>query len=187
MFELPDLSFEVIPFAQWRSAIAPLWNMEGAVERIPATVNGHGQLRYVGRELFERVLFFPIAARHVGRQVGWTSIYNISDEALRVRGIYVLPELRSYGIGRRLVSFAESLWPRSFASTLIYARASNIERYRRWGFAPAGGHDMRAFELENTFPEHGIQLMTRARTFADDTLTALRAGQQQPASHLTSP
>jgi len=158
-----DLTFEIIPFADWRAGIAPLWNMEGAESRIAMAINGHGQLRYAGRELARRVLFFPIAAAWRGQRVGWTSVYNVSDEALRVRGIYVLPEMRSQGVGRRMVEFAESLWPASFGRTLLYARASNIERYRRWGFAAVPDHALRAFELEQTIDEAGIQLMQRHR------------------------
>ena len=84
-----DLTFEVIPFADWRAGIAPLWNMEGRESRIAMAINGHGHLRYAGRELAQRVLFFPVAAAWRGQRIGWTSIFNVSDEALRVRGIYV--------------------------------------------------------------------------------------------------
>ncbi len=158
-----DLTFEIIPFADWRAGISPLWNMEGSVGRITAAINGHGQLRYVGREQMRRVLFFPIAAAYRGQRVGWTSVFNISDEALRIRGIYVLPDMRSQSIGRQMVAFAESLWPASFNRTLMYARASNIERYRRWGFIAVPDHSLRAFELEDTIDEAGIQLMVRHR------------------------
>lgn len=171
-----DLSFDIIPFADWRAGIAPLWNMEGAESRIAMAINGHGQLRYTGRELARRVLFFPIAAAWRGQRVGWTSIYNVSDEALRVRGIYVLQEMRSQGVGRRMVDFAEGLWPAAFGRTLMYARASNIERYRRWGFSAVPDHALRAFELEETIGEAGIQLMQRQRTQARaDTASASAA------------
>jgi len=158
-----DLTFDVIPFADWRAGIAPLWNMEGRESRIAMAINGHGHLRYAGRELMQRVLFFPVAAAWRGQRIGWTSMFNVSDEALRVRGIYVLPEMRSLGVGRQMVAFAESLWPACFGRTLMYARASNIERYRRWGFVAAPGHALRAFELERTIDEAGVQLMVRER------------------------
>lgn len=161
-----DLTFDVIPFGDWRVGIAPLWNMEGSERRITAAINGHGQLRYVGRELARRVLFFPVAASWHGQRIGWTSIFNVSDEALRVRGIYVLPEMRTQGVGRRMVEFAENLWPESFTRTLIYARASNIERYRRWGFGSVTDHSLRSFELEDAIDEAGIQLMARQRPVA---------------------
>ena len=45
----------------------------------------------------------------------------------------------------------------------MYARASNIERYQRWGFVAAPGHVLRAFELERTIDEAGVQLMVRER------------------------
>ena len=34
-----DLTFEVIPFADWRAGIAPLWNMEGRESRIAKAIN----------------------------------------------------------------------------------------------------------------------------------------------------
>jgi GNAT superfamily N-acetyltransferase len=170
-----DLTFEVIPFADWRAGIAPLWNMEGMESRIAMAINGHGHLRYAGRELMQRVLFFPIAAAWRGQRIGWTSIFNVSDEVLRVRGIYVLPEMRSLGVGRRMVEFAENLWPACFGRTLMYARASNIERYRRWGFVAAPGHLLRAFELERTIDEAGVQLMVRQRRVAQTAVVPAAA------------
>lgn len=167
-----DLKFEVIPFADWRIGIAPLWNLQGMEHRIAAVINGHGHLRYAGPELSQRILFFPIIASWHGQRVGWTSIFNISDEVLRIRGIYVLPEMRSQGIGRRMIEFAESLWPSCFGRTLLYARSSNVDRYRRWGFRVAPGHVLRAFELERTTGEPGIQLMMRERCAEDAAISA---------------
>jgi GNAT superfamily N-acetyltransferase len=184
MFTTETLSFEIIPFVEWRTEIAPLWNMESAVSRIAMVLNGHGQLRFAGRELFERMLLFPIAARLEGRRVAWTSIYNISDSALRVRGIYVLPELRSFGIGRRMVAFAEELWPPGFSRTLMYARASNICRYQRWGFSTVPEHELRAFELEESIAEPGVQLMSRTRLAHVNPEPQVGLGQQEsPPRH----
>ena len=151
----------IVPFAGWRREIAPLWLMEGATARIGRVLGGHGQLRYAGEEIARRVLLFPIAAELDGRRVGWTSAYNVSDEAIRLRGIYVLPECRAMGIGRRLAAFAESLWPPPWRRCFIYAREANVPLYRRWGFATVPGHAPRSTELDRILPDLSVVLMTR--------------------------
>ena len=132
-----------LDFETWRREIAPLWHMEGAADMIAPTVNGHGQMQYCGRELAERVRVLPVAAELDGMRVAWTSIYNISDQGLRLRGIYVLPQWRSCGIGRRLVAHAVDQWPTAWNRVFLYARSENVERYRRWGFAVVPGHGPR--------------------------------------------
>ncbi|MBM3481125.1 MAG: GNAT family N-acetyltransferase [Alphaproteobacteria bacterium] len=134
------LRFQRIDFALWRQEIAPLWHMEGAVHLVAPLVNGYGQLQYCGRELHARVRHVPLAAELDGVRIAWTSIYNISDEALRLRGIYVLPEWRSNGVGRAIVAHAISLWPAGFGRVFLYARLGNVGRYRRWGFEIVPGH-----------------------------------------------
>lgn len=148
-----------MPFELWREEIAPLWAMQGAYRFIPPIMNGHGQIQYIGREMFSRMLMFPVAAEYEGERIAWTSAYNISDEAIRIRGIYVLPEYRSNGIGRAMVEYAMSLWPTSWRRCLLYARESNVGRYEKWGFEIVPDHKLRTFELEETFDEKGTVLM----------------------------
>jgi len=57
-----------------------------------------------------------------------------------LRGIYVLPEWRSNGVGRAIVAHAISLWPAGFGRVFLYARLGNVGRYRRWGFEIVPGH-----------------------------------------------
>ena len=87
--------------------------------------------------------------------------YTVSDEAIRLRGIYVLPECRAMGIGRRLAAFAESLWPPPWRRSFIYAREANVPLYRRWGFAIALGHAPRSTELDRILPDLSVVLMVR--------------------------
>lgn len=155
------LALKIIPFAEWRREISPLWMMDGSYRMIPPIINGYGQMQYTGRDIFTRVLLYPIAAEFGGERVGWTSIYNISDEALRVRGIYVLPEFRSNGIGRAMVDHAMSLWPSSFRRCFMYARSSNVERYKRWGFDIAAQHATRSWEEGEALGDDKIVLMRK--------------------------
>jgi len=43
----------------------------------------------------------------------------------------------------------------------MYARASNIERYKRWGFEVSPGHELRSFEYGEAVNEPGILLMQK--------------------------
>jgi ribosomal protein S18 acetylase RimI-like enzyme len=137
------LRFQELDLETWSREIAPLWHMEGAAAAIPPTVNGHGQLQYCGAELARRVRFLPLAAELDGARVAWTSIYNISDQGLRLRGIYVQAQWRSNGIGRALVDEAIGRWPTQWDRVFLYARGENVARYRRWGFEIVPGHQPR--------------------------------------------
>ena len=167
------LCFHQIDFALWRQEIAPLWHMEGAVHLVAPLVNGYGQLQYCGREIHARVRHVPLAAELDGTRIAWTSIYNISDEALRLRGIYVLPEWRSNGVGRALVAHAISLWPRRFGRVFLYARLGNVGRYRRWGFEIVPGHLPRSHRTGIEGGQERIVQMMLRRAAADE---ADRAG-----------
>jgi GNAT superfamily N-acetyltransferase len=156
------LELRIIPFSEWRREISPLWLMEGSYTQVTHTLNGYGQMQYVGREYFQRVLLFPIAAELEGERIGWTSIFNTSDEAVRVRGIYVLPEFRSNGVGWTMVHYAMSLWPDSWKRCFMYARASNVERYQRWGFTIVPDHSHRSFEQGEALNDREIVLMQKA-------------------------
>jgi GNAT superfamily N-acetyltransferase len=139
-------AMKTIPFEQWRVEIAPLWAMEGAEAYLPHLIDGYGQMQHTGRSRLERVLCFPIAAELEGQRVGWTSVFNVSDEAIRIRGIYVLPEARARGIGYAMVHHAMSLWPKPWKHVFMYARANNVERYLRWGFTIPQGFAHRTWE-----------------------------------------
>ncbi len=156
---LDKLIFKIIPFDEWRRMIATLWLMDGSYGFIPPIINGYGQMQYCGKEVFRRIVLFPIAAEYEGEQVGWTSIYNISDEAVRVRGIYVLPEFRSSGVGFRMSNYAMSLWPAPWKYCFMYARSSNLDRYLRWGFTVPPAHKMRTWDYGRRMNEGQIILV----------------------------
>jgi GNAT superfamily N-acetyltransferase len=159
---LDKLKMKVIPFARWRREIAPLWSMEGGEKYISPTIDGFDQMQYVGKERFRSVLCFPIEAELDGERVGWTSIFNISDEALRVRGIYVLPDRRSRGVGYAMVMHAIGLWPLPWRWVYMYARQANIERFLKWGFVPAPLHRSRTWENAAVPNPSEILLMRKA-------------------------
>ena len=157
-----ELRFRILSFAQWRMEIAPLWAKEDTADSIHTILNGFGQIQYVGRELFSEMLVFPIAAELDGHHVGWTSVYNISATSIRIRGIYVLPDMRGQGIGHAMVQHAISLWPEPWSQCFMYARESNLPRYlERWGFAIAPGHRLRSFPWGEAVGEKRIVLVQK--------------------------
>lgn len=158
------LRFVMLRYAQWRQEIAPLWHMEGSTRFISPLVNGYGQLQYAGAELVTRVRLMPLAAELDGERIAWTSVYNISDQALRLRGIYVLPAWRSNGIGRALVEHALGHWPANFDRVFLYARLGNVEIYRRWGFDVVPGHFPRTHRIGGRTAADRIVQMSRVRT-----------------------
>jgi ribosomal protein S18 acetylase RimI-like enzyme len=148
-------------FADWRREIAPLWHMEGSYRAISYVVNGYGQLQYTGHELFSRLRLYPLAAELDGKRVGWTSTYNISDHAVRLRGVYVLPEYRACGIARTMIEHALGIWPSPWDRCFIYARLNNLELYRRLGFAIVPGHRARSHRWGAESPDGEIIQMVR--------------------------
>jgi GNAT superfamily N-acetyltransferase len=155
------LEMKFVPFSEWRRDIAPLWSMEGADRFIAPTIDGFGQMQFAGKEKFSKVLVYPITAELDGERVGWTSIYNISNEAVRVRGIYVLPHHRSSGIGYAMVKYAASLWPLPWKHCYMFAREGNIQRYLKWGFTIAPQHKLRSWEDPRVMNLPDIVLMRR--------------------------
>jgi len=160
------LRFTILPFTLWREEISPLWHMEGSARFVGPLIGGYGQLQYCGEEIAERVRCVPLAAELDGTRVAWTSIFTLSDQALRVRGIYVLPAWRSNGIGRALVDHAVSLWPSSWDRVFLYARMANVERYRRWGFEIVPGNRPRSHRIGAGKEDGRIIQMVRWRTDA---------------------
>jgi GNAT superfamily N-acetyltransferase len=158
-----SLTYSVMDFETWRKEIAPLWLAQGSYASTQKIIHGFGQLQYCGKDLFERILLFPVCATLRGQRVAWTSVYNISETALRVRGIYVLPQFRSQGIGRKMVDYATANWPEKFSSTFIYARGSTVNKYLRWGFRCVENHSARSTPEQYLPGEKSIVLMVRER------------------------
>jgi GNAT superfamily N-acetyltransferase len=159
----------IIPFVEWRREIATLWLMDGVYNYISATIDGAGQMQYTGRERARSVLCFPIACELDGQRVAWTSVLNISHSAIRIRGIYVLPEYRSNGIGFHMVRYAMSLWPKPWSACYMYARKPNLARYLRWGFTVPPGHEMRTWREGARIAEGAGEIVLVKKALNEDS------------------
>jgi GNAT superfamily N-acetyltransferase len=156
------LVMKIIPFAEWRTEIAPLWMRVGGERYIGPTVEAHGQIQYPGPERPKSMLCFPIAAEYENERIGWTSVFNLSNEAIRIRGIYVLPEFRANGVGYRMVQHAMSLWPAPWKRCFMYARPGNVQRFARWGFEVVPGMEPRSWPEGRSFGGGDIVLMQKS-------------------------
>lgn len=140
----PTVQYSIITFENWRKSVRPMWKWIEDYHWIPIINNPYGMVQYQGLEVFERTLLFPIAASFDGRQVGWSLVYNISDTAIRVRGVYVLPEARGLGVGTGLYDFALSLWPEPWNRYVGYYDEKSLELFSRtWDLKPVPGYEWR--------------------------------------------
>lgn len=143
-----NVELETIPFEKWREKIWPLWPQARFPEEISPIDNTYGIMTYVGREIFEKVLLFPIEMKLDGKAIGWTSIYNISDEDVRIRGLYVLPEFRGRGLGYRLCDHAISLWPEPWRRCFGFWRTTAFPSLEKnWGLRRCPGYEPRTIRV----------------------------------------
>ena len=132
-----NLSFEIIEFEEWRKSILPMWPWNQSHYWIPIINNPYGMIQYLGREVFERTLVFPIAAKVNNRSVGWCLVYNISDTVVRVRGVYVDPEFRGNRIAQKLYDYALSIWPEPWTHYVGYYDPKSFELFQStWNLKP---------------------------------------------------
>jgi hypothetical protein len=158
---MSELTIKVVPFAEWRREISPLWQMEDEIDEISTIIDGYGQVQYGGRERLTQILCYPIVAERDGERIGWTSVFNMSEEAVRIRGIYVLEKHRSGGIGYKMVKYASSLWPLPWKWVYMYAREANVDRYLRWGFHIPPPFKLRTWESQSLDNPPKVVLMRR--------------------------
>lgn len=131
------LEYQIVAFDQWaagavqfhdyahqRAGLAP-------ESQIYGLSNPLGLVQYSGRELFQRVISFPVVAKYNNEIVGWALIYNVSDTAVRFQGIYVDPRYRNRGIGRGLIAFALALWPKPWNQLILLARNQAVDYFIR--------------------------------------------------------
>jgi GNAT superfamily N-acetyltransferase len=123
-----------ISFSEFQRGIFPLWGNESDPTSIPIYNNPYGIFRYSGLEQRDEVIFYGVKFTETpdGPPMAYSSIYNISPNILRIRGIYVLPEFRNRGIGHRLVSNFWSLFPNSFTRIVGFWRDDSYERFIKY-------------------------------------------------------
>ena len=62
---------------------------------------------------------------------------------------------------RAMVEYALGLWPAPWRMCYMYARESNVERYKRWGFEVVPGCLVRSCDEARMPDEAGIILMRK--------------------------
>lgn len=122
---------EPIRFAEFQKGIAPLWYADSDPASIPIYNNPYQIIAYPEAEQRHRVIFLPVRYSEDGVVKGYSSVYNISDSILRVRGIYVLPEHRGKGVGHRMMREMVDLWPKTFYRVVGFWRENSYARFMR--------------------------------------------------------
>jgi GNAT superfamily N-acetyltransferase len=120
---------EVIPFSSFQRGIAPLWYADEAPENIPIYNNPYRIIAYPVDEQASRVLYYAVRYSEDGVTKCYSSVYNISDTVLRIRGIYVLPDHRGVGAGHRMVNEMVNLFPETFHRVVGFWREDSCERF----------------------------------------------------------
>lgn len=120
---------KIIPFSEWQVGIAPLWSMEDRPHEIPIINNPFQIIQYPLADWPEKVCFLPIEYSEDGVVKGYTSMYNISDSVLRIRGIYVLPEHRGQGVGHRMWQEAATAYPETFYRVTGFWREDSAPKF----------------------------------------------------------
>jgi GNAT superfamily N-acetyltransferase len=139
------LEYRLIAFDAWLKNMRPLWNHVDDFESVPLFDNRHGIVQYSAIEAFEKIVVFPVEMLLNGQPIGWTSIYNISDVDVRIRGLYVLPEFRGRGLGFRLCDAAISLWPLPWSRCFGLWRSTAYPRLQKhWKMKMVEGYLPRA-------------------------------------------
>jgi GNAT superfamily N-acetyltransferase len=161
------VEYRIIPYADYLKGVAPLRARdEDNWIDAPLHDNPSAIFQYYGRELFEKVITFPVGAFMDDEPVGYTTIYNISDETLRFGGIYVEPEARGHRIGIGMCDFGLSLWPKEWHRLIGYYRSDSFIRFSQsWGMREFPEHYWRTVRLPNgVLRPHKVILTIRERT-----------------------
>lgn len=124
---------EVIPWEEFCEGIAPLWKVDDP-KNIPIVNNPFQIIQYPLEEWSSKIIYFPckFVCPSSGVTQGYTSIYNISDTILRIRGIYVLPDHRGLGIGHKIWQMATNLFPSTFYRTVGFWREDSAPRFIKY-------------------------------------------------------
>ena len=139
---MTEPTFEIITFEEWRQNIVPLWPWNEDYRWIPIIHNPLGIMRYTGREIFEKVVQFPVVCKVDGEPAGYCCFYNISDTHIRTRGVYVDPKYRGRGLVKPMLEYGCSLFADNWNTFILIAREDNIDYWlKTWFDRKCEGYD----------------------------------------------
>lgn len=121
---------QIIPWTEFQPAIAPIWNVDDPTT-VPILNNPYRVISYALEEWPTRIVHFPYRYVENGKVVGYTSLYNVSDDTVRTRGVYVLKESRGNGVARRMLEAGMNLFPDGFRRLVGFFREANVEKFKR--------------------------------------------------------
>lgn len=170
----------VISWADFQKGIAELWKSDDP-DTIPIINNPFRIIQYGVEEMRDRICFFPCAIVDQDENIAcYTSIYNISDTTLRVRGIWVHPSYRGRGVGHKAWQMATTLFPPSFNRVVGFWREDSAPRFIEhsgmkivpgtdWFWSDYSGVNMRMLYLDRG-PKPGDYGTGLNRSFIEESL-----------------
>jgi hypothetical protein len=123
------VEFKVIDFDEWRQRMQPLWPWNTNWYWLPIINNTYGQIQYTGHEAFTRVIMFPVMCTVDGTPAAYTSVFNISDTHLRLRGVYTEPEFRGQRLVAPMLDWACNLFPEPWHTAIGYGRETSLDYF----------------------------------------------------------
>lgn len=125
-----DAQVEIIPWPEFQCEIAPIWNVDDP-ETIPIINNPYRVIQYPLSEWPKSIIHFPFRYSENGEPVGYTSLYNVNDDTVRTRGIYVLPQCRKRGVASRMLEAGMDLFPIGFRRLVGFFRENNVAKFKK--------------------------------------------------------
>jgi len=103
----------------------------------------------------------PFQLNHVPLPA-YTSVYNISDTHLRLRGIYTEPEFRGQHLVTPMLEWACNLFPEPWHTVIIYAREYNLDYFLGgWFDEQMPNYSSRQREVNESFENYTITLLRK--------------------------
>ena len=91
---------EVIKWSEFQKGIAPLWKTKPST--IPIFNNPYNIIQYPQHMWHTNIVLFPVCYKVDNKPVAYSCVYNISDDLIRTRGIFVLEALSVFA---QVISF----------------------------------------------------------------------------------
>ena len=159
------VEYQILSTEEWRQRIQPLWPWNTDYHWIPLIDNPFGMMQYAGREVFTKVIVFPVMATVDGEPAAYTYVHNISDTHLRTRGVYVEPKFRGKGdlIGP-LLDYACFLYPEPWHTVLSYYQTRTSKWAMRKQNFGVTAHQWRK-RIVNGKPVDDYEIILLARRF----------------------
>ena len=121
---------EVIKWSEFQKGIAPLWKTKPST--IPIFNNPYNIIQYPQHMWHTNIVLFPVCYKVDNKPVAYSCVYNISDDLIRTRGIFVLEEHRGKGYGHKIQKAQWDLFPKTVYRAFGFWREDSAPRFIKY-------------------------------------------------------